>query len=79
MEGFIVFYEVCRYFVIYNGDILIIEDIWCIIEKFLKFIGVMIGCGLLVNFVLGWEYKEGRKFMFEEWREKLRVLYIVVF
>ena len=63
MEGFTAFYEACRHPVIYNGDILTIEDIRCITEKFPKLTGVMIGRGLLANPALGWEYKEGRKLM----------------
>ena len=42
MEGFTAFYEACRHPVIYNGDILTIEDIRCITEKFPKLTGVMI-------------------------------------
>lgn len=79
MEGFTAFYEACRHPVIYNGDILTIEDIRCITEKFPKLTGVMIGRGLLANPALGWEYKEGRKLMPEEWREKLRALHTAVF
>lgn len=79
MEGFTAFYEACRHPVIYNGDILTIEDIRCITEKFPKLTGVMIGRGLLANPALGWEYKEGRKLTPEEWREKLRALHTAVF
>ena len=53
MEGFTAFYEACRHPVIYNGDILTIEDIRCITEKFPKLTGVMIGRGLLANPALG--------------------------
>lgn len=42
MEGFTAFYEACRHPVIYNGDILTIEDIRCITEKFPKLTGVII-------------------------------------
>lgn len=79
MEGFTAFYEACRHPVIYNGDILTIEDIRCITEKFPKLTGVMIYRGLLANPALGWEYKEGRKLTPEEWREKLRALHTAVF
>ena len=47
MEGFTAFYEACRHPVIYNGDILTIEDIRCITEKFPKLTGVMIGQGFI--------------------------------
>lgn len=76
---FIVFYEECVYLLVYNGDLLMVEDIWKVDEEFFRLEGVMLGCGLLVNFVLVWEYVNGIVFFFDELYEKVKVFYVCFF
>ena len=65
-EEFMLFYEECRQPLIYNGDILNIEDMNDIATKFPRLKGMMIGRGLLANPALGLEYKQQKVFSREE-------------
>lgn len=57
--AFAAFYEECTHPLVYNGDLLTVEDIHRTAETFPRLEGIMLGRGLLVNPALAWEYKEG--------------------
>lgn len=57
--AFAAFYEECMHPLVYNGDLLTVEDIRRTAEAFPRLEGIMLGRGLLVNPALAWEYKEG--------------------
>lgn len=79
MEGFNAFYEACRHPLVYNGDLLCVEDIQRTVERFPKLAGVMIGRGLLANPALAMEYKENRVLTFDEKREKVKAMHKSVY
>ena len=60
VDAFAEFYDACKHPVIYNGDILTLDDIKRIEERFPALKGVMLGRGLLANPALGVEYRNGR-------------------
>lgn len=60
VDAFAEFYDACKHPVIYNGDILTLDDIKRIEERFPALKGVMLGRGLLANPALGMEYRNGR-------------------
>ena len=59
-EEFARFYEECRHPLVYNGDLLTLEDMMQTAADFPRLEGMMIGRGLLANPALGKEYKEQR-------------------
>ena len=61
IEAFAEFHEACKHPVIYNGDILTLQDIRRMETEFPLLKGIMIGRGLLANPALGIEYREGRE------------------
>lgn len=79
MEGFTAFYNACRHPLVYNGDILSLEDIRRITERFPKLAGLMIGRGLLANPALAMEYKENRTLTDKELRDKVKAMHTIVF
>ncbi len=56
LEAFKNFYEACRHPIIYNGDLLSIEDIKRVAKAFPKLRGIMLGRGLLSRPSLAAEY-----------------------
>ncbi|MEG1616532.1 MAG: tRNA-dihydrouridine synthase family protein [Bacteroidales bacterium] len=60
MEGFEAFYKACKHPLFYNGDLLSIEDIEQIQNRFPNLEGVMIGRGLLSNPALALEYSQDK-------------------
>lgn len=68
IEEFAAFYNECRHPLIYNGDILTLQDIHKIEERFPALAGIMIGRGLIANPALGAEYARGHEFTREELR-----------
>ena len=62
VESFCHLYENSRNPVIYNGDILTLDDIHRIEEKFPKLKGIMIGRGLLGNPLLACEYANNEEY-----------------
>ena len=79
LEGFTAFYNVCQHPLVYNGDILTLEDIHRTIEQFPKLTGIMIGRGLLANPALALEYKENRVLTYKELRDRVRSMHTNVF
>lgn len=65
-EAFEAFYKGCEHPLYYNGDILTLEDIQTVTERFPRLEGVMIGRGLLANPALAQEYVEDKVLAGEE-------------
>ena len=61
IETFAEFYAACKHPIIYNGDILTLEDIRRIETEYPQLKGIMIGRGLLANPALGIEYRDDRE------------------
>ena len=59
LKGFEAFYNECNHPLIYNGDLLTVEDIQTISERFPRLAGIMIGRGRLANPALALEYQQG--------------------
>lgn len=79
MEAFEAFYNECRRPLIYNGDLLTVEDIQAVSERFPRLAGAMIGRGLLANPALALEYRQGQPLAEKEMQEKLRLFHADVF
>ena len=79
LDAFAAFAEVCQKPLIYNGDLLTVEDIQRIEKRFPQLAGIMIGRGLLANPALAMEYKTGVSLSPEQLREKLRTLHATVY
>lgn len=79
LDAFAAFAGVCQKPLIYNGDLLTVEDIQQIEKRFPQLAGIMIGRGLLANPALAMEYKTGVSLSPEELREKLRTLHAAVY
>lgn len=74
-EAFAEFYNECAHPLIYNGDILTLQDIERIEERFPTLMGVMLGRGLLANPALGAEYSRGSEFSKQELRERVQAMH----
>lgn len=61
LEEFSAFYNECVHPLIYNGDILTLQDIKRMETTFPTLDGIMIGRGLLANPALAMEYKQGKE------------------
>ncbi|MEG0038780.1 MAG: tRNA-dihydrouridine synthase family protein [Bacteroides sp.] len=79
LDAFAAFADICQKPLIYNGDLLTVEDIQQIEKRFPQLAGIMIGRGLLANPALAMEYKTGVSLSPEELREKLRTLHAAVY
>ena len=73
------FYLSCKHPLIYNGDILTMEDIDEITTLFPDLAGVMIGRGLLSNPALALEYKTGRRISVDEMGDKVKLFHSHLF
>ena len=60
IESFAEFYLACNHPVVYNGDLLTMDDILRVEKEFPGLKGIMLGRGLLANPALGIEYRNGR-------------------
>ena len=79
LEAFQRFYAECEKPLIYNGDLLTLEDIENISNRFPRLSGLMIGRGLLANPALAIEYQQGAPLSPKEKIEKIRLLHADVF
>ena len=79
LEAFQRFYAKCDKPVIYNGDLLTLDDIDTISNRFPRLSGLMIGRGLLANPALAIEYQQGAPLSPKEKIEKIRLLHADVF
>ena len=60
IDAFAEFYDACKHPVVYNGDLLTLQDIQRVENGFPKLKGIMLGRGLLANPALGVEYSSGK-------------------
>ncbi len=79
LEAFQRFYAECEKPLIYNGDLLTLDDIENISNRFPRLDGLMIGRGLLANPALALEYQQGAPLSLKEKIEKIRLLHADVF
>ena len=79
LEAFQRFYAECEKPLIYNGDLLTLDDIDTISNRFPRLGGLMIGRGLLSNPALAIEYQQGAPLSPKEKIEKIRLLHADVF
>lgn len=79
LDAFANFANLCNKPLIYNGDILTLEDIQRIEERFPALAGIMIGRGLLANPALAWEHKEGIALATDERNRKLHTMHTAVY
>jgi tRNA-dihydrouridine synthase len=79
LEAFQRFYAECEKPLIYNGDLLTLDDIDTISNRFPRLDGLMIGRGLLANPALALEYQQGAPLSLKEKIEKIRLLHADVF
>ena len=61
MDAFREFYSACKHPVVYNGDLLTLQDIQRVEKEFPALKGIMLGRGLLANPSLGMEYLSGKE------------------
>ena len=77
--GFEAFYNECNKPLLYNGDILTLEDIQSVSTRFPKLAGIVIGRGLLANPALAFEYQQGKALTADEIAKKVGQLHTEVF
>lgn len=75
VEEFAVFAAECRHPLVYNGDILTLQDIEQCEARFPTLHGIMIGRGLLANPALGLEYKQGKALSAKELCERAQAMH----
>lgn len=73
-EAFRAFKAACKHPVIYNGDILTVEDLLELEREFPDLHGVMIGRGLLARPTLAREYREQLEGKADEWSRSLNLI-----
>lgn len=74
-EGFSRFYESCELPLFYNGDLVGVEDIRKVEERFPRLAGIMLGRGLLSSPWLAEEYVSGRTLAADERSERLAMFH----
>lgn len=79
LTGFEAFYNECNKPLLYNGDILTLEDIQSVNTRFPKLAGIVIGRGLLANPALALEYQQGKALTADEIARKVGQLHTEVF
>lgn len=79
LEAFQRFYAECEKPLVYNGDLLTLDDIERIESRFPRLAGLMIGRGLLANPALAIEYQQGEPLSPQAMMEKIRLLHADVF
>ncbi|MBO5382436.1 MAG: tRNA-dihydrouridine synthase family protein [Bacteroides sp.] len=75
LEAFQRFYAECEKPLVYNGDLLTLDDIERIESSFPRLAGLMIGRGLLANPALAIEYQQGEPLSPQAMMEKIRLLH----
>lgn len=61
IDAFREFYDACKHPVVYNGDLLTLQDIQRVENEFPELDGIMLGRGLLANPALGLEYSASKE------------------
>lgn len=77
--AFAAFYEECTHPLVYNGDLLTVEDIRRTEEMFPRLDGIMLGRGLLANPALAWEYANGITLLPKELHDKVKSFHARLF
>ena len=72
IDAFAEFYNACKHPVVYNGDLLTLQDIQRVENEFPDLEGIMLGRGLLANPALGVEYAAGKETTGRERAEMVR-------
>lgn len=75
LNGFEAFYKGCNKPLLYNGDLLTLEDIQSVSARFPKLAGLVIGRGLLANPALALEYQQGKALSSDEMAKKVGQLH----
>ena len=75
IDAFAEFYEACNHPVVYNGDLLTLQDIQRIEKLFPDLDGIMLGRGLLANPALGAEYANGAELTAKERAVLVRIMH----
>ncbi|MBE6287996.1 MAG: tRNA-dihydrouridine synthase family protein [Mediterranea massiliensis] len=73
------FYNECRKPLYYNGDLLSVENLSFMENKFPRLAGFVIGRGLLANPALALEYQTGKKLDNRDFMERIRLFHADVF
>lgn len=79
LNAFEAFYEGCNKPLLYNGDLLTMEDIRSVTTRFPKLAGLVIGRGLLANPALALEYRQGKALSTDEMAKKVGQLHTEVY
>ena len=79
IESFAAFYDNCRQPLVYNGDLMSVEDIQRIVNRFPQLAGIMIGRGLLSNPALAYEYTTGKTLSKDEMSKKLQAMHTTLY
>ncbi|MBQ8672433.1 MAG: tRNA-dihydrouridine synthase family protein [Bacteroides sp.] len=79
LSAFEAFYRECEHPLIYNGDLLTVDDLQTTALRFPRLSGFMIGRGLLANPALALEYRQGHPLTPAELQERVRSLHAEVF
>ena len=79
LNGFEAFYKGCNKPLLYNGDLLTLEDIQSVSARFPKLAGLVIGRGLLANPALALEYQQGKALSSDEMAKKVGQLHTEVY
>ncbi len=79
LDGFEAFYKGCNKPLLYNGDLLTLEDIQSVSARFPKLAGLVIGRGLLANPALALEYQQGKALSSDEMAKKVGQLHTEVY
>lgn len=79
LNAFEAFYKGCNKPLLYNGDLLTLEDIQSVSARFPKLAGLVIGRGLLANPALALEYQQGEALSSDEMAKKVGQLHTEVY
>lgn len=79
LNAFEAFYKGCNKPLLYNGDLLTLEDIQSVSARFPKLAGLVIGRGLLANPALALEYQQGKALSSDEMAKKVGQLHTEVY
>ena len=74
-ESFAAFYSECAHPLVYNGDLLTVDDIRKVEEAYPRLEGVMLGRGLLANPALARAFADGTTLSSQELLDKVRVFH----
>lgn len=79
LEAFAAFYEACELPLVYNGDLVSLEDMERVAERFPRLDGLMVGRGLLANPSLAAAFREGAAWDTERLYTKVKDMHNRIF